>query len=347
MKLSQFLDNLGQVVAYYPALAPLLGGARATVFFCQLFYWTQDDDGWIKRDAAQIEKATGLDRPDQTAARTALCELGVIEATRLGSPPTYYYRVNRARLNEIWESRAAILEARLEANRSRTEKATQARAEKRAAGEESNLPQSKVQTHVERKFETHVERKFKLSSDEITNSRESTIHSDDPRQYIHERKNKREIENKEKKDLPAGAGDRAKHRADSPAGTDWMETYKRIFDEEYTQQWGGPYVFLDARDLTAFEALRQTYDESLTEEIWRQACQNYIQSPPPISGHKVWDLIGKFAMYLNGRTNDYGRPVKKNNGSDKQTSRLSHVGAEGGDPTNDLGGDVKWRVNIT
>jgi len=54
MKLSDFLENVGRPIAYYPRLAQVVGGVKATVFLCQLIYWRgkeSDKHGWIYKTA--------------------------------------------------------------------------------------------------------------------------------------------------------------------------------------------------------------------------------------------------------------------------------------------------------
>jgi hypothetical protein len=206
MKLSQFLDDLGQVVAYYPALAPVLGGLRATAFFCQLYYWSQyEKDEWIEKDADEIERSTGMTRTEQATAREMLKELGVIEAKLHGVPPTYAYQINRDRLNEAWENKEQIIAERATRNQSRTKKATAALAEKREregkkprAEKASNLRPTIISKDRATETQIIVGRKFELSSHDNSKDRATEIHINVGRNYMDKKDCIKSKEEKEK-----------------------------------------------------------------------------------------------------------------------------------------------------
>ena len=96
MKLSDMLRNLGGMVAYYPSLRRITGGARATILLCQLSYWDGRgiyEDGWIYKTAAELSEETGLSYDEQVTARKQLVERGLIEE--------YYARLEHRMLFRI------------------------------------------------------------------------------------------------------------------------------------------------------------------------------------------------------------------------------------------------------
>ena len=68
MKLTDFLIDLGNSVAYYPKLVEVTGGVLPNLFLCQMYYWLgkqKNPEGWIYKTQAEIEKETGLTRKQQ------------------------------------------------------------------------------------------------------------------------------------------------------------------------------------------------------------------------------------------------------------------------------------------
>jgi hypothetical protein len=70
-----FYQPPGHPIAYFPSLAPYVGGSNAAILCCQLVYWTpraKDPDGWIYKEQLDIMAETGLSRDEQRTARRAL-----------------------------------------------------------------------------------------------------------------------------------------------------------------------------------------------------------------------------------------------------------------------------------
>ncbi|RYX82849.1 hypothetical protein EON83_17215 [bacterium] len=108
MKLTDFLEDIGRPVAYYPALARALGGVKQAVFLCQLIYWDgkgANSEGWIYKTVEEWEEETGLSYEEQRAARNTLKGLGVLEEWYQRLDHRMNYRINRGTLNQIWEGR--------------------------------------------------------------------------------------------------------------------------------------------------------------------------------------------------------------------------------------------------
>ena len=79
MKLTNYIIDMGRVVAYYPKLRLVTGSTTATILFCQLLYWLdKTSDGWIYKDSYDITEETGLSIYEQQTARKVLIELGVL-----------------------------------------------------------------------------------------------------------------------------------------------------------------------------------------------------------------------------------------------------------------------------
>jgi hypothetical protein len=69
MKLTDFLQDVGRPVAFYPSLRRITGSTTATLFLCQLIYWKgkeADKEGWIYNGAI-LQRAK--DRPRQPESR--------------------------------------------------------------------------------------------------------------------------------------------------------------------------------------------------------------------------------------------------------------------------------------
>lgn len=107
MRLSDFLDDIGRPIAYYPKLAIFLGSVNATIFLCQLFYWEgkQDDKdgGWIFKTQKEITEETGLSRRETDTARRVLCEKEILVETVRGVPPKMHFLIQRKKLDDLWD----------------------------------------------------------------------------------------------------------------------------------------------------------------------------------------------------------------------------------------------------
>lgn len=107
MKLSNAIIDLGRPVAYYPALRKITGSTNATIFLCQLLYWSTDKrakaDGSVYKTATEIEEETGLTYNEQKTARLSLLERELISEERMRLDHTTRYRVNQTVLNDMWE----------------------------------------------------------------------------------------------------------------------------------------------------------------------------------------------------------------------------------------------------
>lgn len=108
MKLTDFLEDVGRPVAYYPSLALALGGVKQAVLLCQIIYWTgkgSDPEGWIYKTAEELQEETGLSYEEQLGARKVLVRAGVLEEWNQRLIHRMNYRVNKDVLNELWEER--------------------------------------------------------------------------------------------------------------------------------------------------------------------------------------------------------------------------------------------------
>ena len=105
MEFSDFLKQIGRVVAYYPSLVPIAGSPTATILLCQLVYWetrNKSSDGWIWKVSDEITEETGLTENEQRTARNKLIERGLIEWKHRRSTHESGYTVNSETLNELW-----------------------------------------------------------------------------------------------------------------------------------------------------------------------------------------------------------------------------------------------------
>jgi len=98
--------DLGRPVAFYPELKKLTGSTTATIFLCQLLYWTprtKHKDKWIYKTNYEIEEETGLTYNEQKTAKKLLSELGIIDYEVKRWDRTTAYRVEEEHLNTLWE----------------------------------------------------------------------------------------------------------------------------------------------------------------------------------------------------------------------------------------------------
>jgi hypothetical protein len=106
MRLSDYILDLGRVVAYYPNLKKITGSTTSSILLCQLLYWsdkTKDSKGWIYKDSYELEEETGLSYNEQKTARENLIELNLIEEKYKRLDHKIEFRVNLSQLNDLWE----------------------------------------------------------------------------------------------------------------------------------------------------------------------------------------------------------------------------------------------------
>ena len=101
----------GKVIAFHSTIAKITNDVKATLFFCQLMYWSDkgdDERGWIWKTRQEWTEETTLSRREQETARGRLRKLDLIEEHRRGLPAQLYYRVK-------WEQLAELLQAQADA----------------------------------------------------------------------------------------------------------------------------------------------------------------------------------------------------------------------------------------
>ncbi len=106
MKLTDFLNNVGRPVAYYPKLRRVTGSTNATILLCQFMYWRGKEasgDGWLYKTADEIEKETGLSYGEQKTARRDLISAGLLEEHYARLDHQMRFKLDLDALNEKWE----------------------------------------------------------------------------------------------------------------------------------------------------------------------------------------------------------------------------------------------------
>lgn len=104
MRLTNYIKDVGRVVAYYPRLKHITGSTTASILLCQFLYWTdKTKDGWIYKTHYDIEEETGLTYNEQKTARAKLVELGIMDEEFKRWDRTNRYRINQLKLNDLWE----------------------------------------------------------------------------------------------------------------------------------------------------------------------------------------------------------------------------------------------------
>lgn len=105
MKLTEFLQDVGRPIAYFPKLKRLTGSTTATILLCQFIYWIgkeADKDGWLYKTSEEIEEETGLTYNEQKTARKALVEAGLLEEYYARLEHQLRFRVCLDKINEKW-----------------------------------------------------------------------------------------------------------------------------------------------------------------------------------------------------------------------------------------------------
>jgi len=104
-QLSIALKRLGRCVAYYPALARLMG-LKESIFLCQLIYWTpkgrhEKGDGWIYKSVEEMDEETGLTYKEQIRIRKSLQRQKLLEEFYDREQHRLYFRVLADGLNKL------------------------------------------------------------------------------------------------------------------------------------------------------------------------------------------------------------------------------------------------------
>jgi hypothetical protein len=104
MKLTNYIIDLGRVVAYYPNLKKVTESTTSSILLCQLLYWSnKTKDGWIWKNSEEIEEETGLTYNEQKTARRTLVDLGLLEEENKRLSHSIRFRINQDALNARWE----------------------------------------------------------------------------------------------------------------------------------------------------------------------------------------------------------------------------------------------------
>ena len=105
MKPSDFLQDIGRPMAYYPKLRKVTGSTTATIMLCNLIYWRGKEsgpDGWLYKTAEEIEDETGLSYREQQSARKQLVKQELVEERYQRLDHKMYFRVNLQVLDTKW-----------------------------------------------------------------------------------------------------------------------------------------------------------------------------------------------------------------------------------------------------
>ena len=105
MKLTDFLQDVGRPVAYFPELKRITGSTTATILLCQFIYWRgkeADQDGWLYKTSEEIEDETGLTYNEQKTARKALTEAGLLQEHYARLDHQLRFKIDLDKINESW-----------------------------------------------------------------------------------------------------------------------------------------------------------------------------------------------------------------------------------------------------
>lgn len=109
MKVSEVLQTIGRPIAYYPGLAKPLGGVKAVVLFCQIFYWQDKATSalGVYKNIDELIDETGLTYDEVRAARRSLKACGVLVETEKRLEHKTYYRIDEEALERVVQASAA------------------------------------------------------------------------------------------------------------------------------------------------------------------------------------------------------------------------------------------------
>jgi|WetSurSiteA1Bulk_404760.scaffolds.fasta_scaffold00380_19 hypothetical protein len=109
MKLTNYIIDMGRVVAYYPNLKKVTGSTTASILLCQFLYWLdKTKTGWIYKDSYEIEEETGLSIYEQQTARKILLELNILSEEYKRLDHKIAFKINQEVLNSLWEQQSGI-----------------------------------------------------------------------------------------------------------------------------------------------------------------------------------------------------------------------------------------------
>jgi len=104
MKLSESLKVVGNAFPYYPKLCPVVGGVKACIFLCVVFWKAfEEHDGWLQVSMDDITKLSGLSVKEQRSARDALKRIGVLQERENRLAHLMFYRINTDALDAAFE----------------------------------------------------------------------------------------------------------------------------------------------------------------------------------------------------------------------------------------------------
>lgn len=100
---SKTLAVLGNPVAFYPGLVPITGSIKATLMFCQIFYWCQRTVNplGVYKSVSDFEDEIHLTYKEQIAARKRLVELGLIVEEYDRAQHRVYFSVDTEVLDQL------------------------------------------------------------------------------------------------------------------------------------------------------------------------------------------------------------------------------------------------------
>jgi len=104
MRLSDTLRGVGRPIAYLPGLAKFLGGVKAVILFCQLWYWSQRADEWFFKSLTELADETGMTLEEIRAARKQLAERGLVQTRYARIKHRLYFKIDEERLNDLWDA---------------------------------------------------------------------------------------------------------------------------------------------------------------------------------------------------------------------------------------------------
>jgi hypothetical protein len=101
-----FKKLLKRPIAFHAHFVDVTGDILASLMLSQAQYWSErvkeDKEGWFYKTQEEWTEETRLSRFQQERARRVLRRLGVLEEKKKGVPCRLYFRINYAKLEQLY-----------------------------------------------------------------------------------------------------------------------------------------------------------------------------------------------------------------------------------------------------
>lgn len=312
MRLTDFLENIGRPVAYYPSLVKITGSVCAGIFLCQLLYWRgkqTDPEGWIYKTQAEISEETGLSRCEQETARRLLREKGLIREKFADVPRKLYFNVCIDEINEEWMKVQNSLKNPHNADGFPEEDEKTFKNQHNAENQHYIMRETSIiecrkpaLLNAENQHYNNTENTTEITTENITENIKYSLSDKPKRQSTKGEKNKAPSLFQFSENQPPGKGEGGGHRMEKESPARQLLLY---FAEEYEKNFGIPYNINWGKEMKLFSFLLKRYEP---EKI-KKAVRWYFRTKDEfffLNGYSVGVFYQKFNAILLSGSNSIG-----------------------------------------